>query len=694
MSMKNIKNMGFTGRIISIFTLLITLILGITIFIDTNESINSMTNEIERNMQSITKEYSSEINLNFLKQVETVANTMRASVLARYNMDKIGDLDYIINEYEPNNYRFAEELLNTISFADGMSVYFYHKLFEKDLQILPKLYISSENDKAKRNNEEWPIEYINEEWYEKPFSLNTVYWTNPIVFDNKWMITYTLPIQVKNKNFAVVGIDIQFKPFQDLVNNISFYGSGYAYLVDKDFTLVAHGIQNHLIGKKLLDINKEMFEPMIQKMKANDTGSHRYFFDNSMRIGSWQKLNNGYYLILAGNLDSILQPVKIAAYESIGFGLTMLLISIIIIFFIVRIMIKPLLKAEFFISESISNKDITHTIESNASHEVGRIIRSINSFFSMLKKIFNSFLIGLNKNKEKSNNFLVISEIILNDVEKTLKSVDIISDKTSDLAASISETAASAKEVSLGSQNVSTTIIENTRTTEEVAKEMNLSKDKIVEFVKKIEKTSESEKLVQKTFTDLNNVITNISKFVNIILSIADDTKLLSLNAQITAALAGDAGRGFSVVADEVKKLSDESKKSAEQINETIQKLTEAKDEANTAQKLVSNMIKELKEDSNVILKSIISSEKGIQNISNNMESIAAISEEQTAAAEEIASISENLEHSGTLISTSIGEIQHNIQEISIKINELVQDANDLNDIATKLENEINEIKF
>ena len=220
------------------------------------------------------------------------------------------------------------------------------------------------------------------------------------------------------------------------------------------------------------------------------------------------------------------------------------------------------------------------------------------------------------------------------------------------------------------------------------------SKNKIIEFVKKIDKTAESEKIVQKTFHELNEVIKKINDFVSIILTISGDTNLLALNAAIEAARAGEAGKGFAVVADEVRKLADESKKSAVEISATVETLINAKDEANKAQLEVSTMIQALKDESGSILKSIISSEKGVQTISGNMESIAAISEEQTAAAEEIASISENLENAGNAITSSITSIQKRITEISTSVRNLANESFQMNKAAIELENNVKQLKF
>ena len=158
-----------------------------------------MTEEIERSMLSITRENAIIIDSNLLNQVEMVAKTMKASVLSRFDMSKKNSIDYILNEYEPNNYKFAEELLNTVPFADGLSVFFHDSLFNEEVKFIPKLYVVNSYGKAQRSLEGWDLSYLKEEWYDKPFSTGKEFWTNPFEFNNKKMFSYEMSFRIDIK---------------------------------------------------------------------------------------------------------------------------------------------------------------------------------------------------------------------------------------------------------------------------------------------------------------------------------------------------------------------------------------------------------------------------------------------------------------------------------------------------------------
>ncbi len=169
------------------------------------------------------------------------------------------------------------------------------------------------------------------------------------------------------------------------------------------------------------------------------------------------------------------------------------------------------------------------------------------------------------------------------------------------------------------------------------------------EIVKEISKVDEVVKA-------LNTDVKNISKVSDKIKSIADQTNLLALNAAIEAARAGEHGRGFAVVADEVRKLAEESRKSTEEIAEIVtlilsetQKVADAtqrtyeRSQAGSKEVLsalrlnaeIGRMVEEIKGRLSSVVELANDGLRGVEQIARNIDEVASTAEEAAASAEE-----------------------------------------------------------
>lgn len=157
-----------------------------------------------------------------------------------------------------------------------------------------------------------------------------------------------------------------------------------------------------------------------------------------------------------------------------------------------------------------------------------------------------------------------------------------------------------------------------------------------------MKEVSDSTDNVDMIVSEVANQMVEIGKIVLIIRDLANQTNLLALNAAIEAARAGEAGRGFAVVASEVKTLAQESKISAERIEEIIGHLKNSTENAAAAMKKTKNVVIN---GSQIIEKTAISFHditNAIDKIAQNLSEIAASTEEQAATTEELtASVNE-----------------------------------------------------
>ncbi len=291
----------------------------------------------------------------------------------------------------------------------------------------------------------------------------------------------------------------------------------------------------------------------------------------------------------------------------------------------------------------------------------------------VIGKLFNGF------NSVVEN----IKEIIINvtgAIQATASAANEISSSTEQMAAGSQEQSAQTTEIASAIEEMTKTIYETSKNAGEASKNAKTSSSqaqsgvqKIKESVIGMDRITESAKSTGAIIGSLANKTDQIGEIAQVIDDIADQTNLLALNAAIEAARAGEQGRGFAVVADEVRKLAERTTKATKEIADTIKAIQkEAKEADNSmvqARESVGNGIDLTKQVEEVLL-SIFDS---VQNLSGQIDQVAVASEEQSSASEQI---SKNIE--------AISSVAH---ESASGIQQVARAAEDLNQLTVNLQN-------
>ncbi|WP_461834056.1 methyl-accepting chemotaxis protein [Desulfothermus sp.] len=271
-----------------------------------------------------------------------------------------------------------------------------------------------------------------------------------------------------------------------------------------------------------------------------------------------------------------------------------------------------------------------------------------------------------------SSNLASASAELAAQVEEVSRSVDEQSNKIGEIATAMEEMSSTVLEVSKNAQHTAEAANDTKNMAQEGTKAVN-------ESFKLMKNVHEKAKQLLLDMKEMESHVQGIGELMDTISDIADQTNLLALNAAIEAARAGEAGRGFAVVADEVRKLAEKTMSATIEVGEFIKKIQETSNMNMQSTEAVNEAIEEnmeLAKTAEALLNKMLELS---QSTSDQVRNIATAAEEQSATTEQI--------------SRSTEEVNVISQEIRETMNQSVQAITDLNGLAQQLNNHIEEMK-
>ena len=337
---------------------------------------------------------------------------------------------------------------------------------------------------------------------------------------------------------------------------------------------------------------------------------------------------------------------------------------------------------------SVSNKLTSRT------DEVGNVARAIQSLIQKFTEIVNNlhnssnsltdFTVGIRENfatiNASINDINIAVEEIATGATSQANETQSVTEQMNDMGVSVDKASQNISDLKQSTESMETSNNEVSKTLHELATISTNAKESIG--------------IVQKQTDDTNQAAIEIQNVVTLIADLSEQTNLLSLNASIEAARAGERGKGFAVVADEVMKLAAQSKDSTEQIEAIVQKLIERSnsnveamdnvmqeiqnqfDKLNQTKEVFENLNLEISHVTNAV-DSIADEIEKINNYKNevygNLESLAAISEENAAATQEtsatmmhLSDIVENCDNSVGQLGDISNSLEGNVREFTL----------------------------
>jgi methyl-accepting chemotaxis protein len=479
---------------------------------------------------------------------------------------------------------------------------------------------------------------------------------------------------IKNDSGKVIGsmsTSMRVDTISEMMDSIKYGEKGYTVLLYKDGTYIYHPDPENIIKKNINDNEDISIQELSKRMLSGKQGVFRFSKDGQKLIAFYQPVPTPNFIMASiVSEDELFAPVKkLVAVMLIAAGLILVLLSFVILYSAKKLT-SPLLSLSEFAGE-IAKGNLTGSLKIDQNDEIGMLANSFNNTVAQLRELVNRIINSSYEVNRLTSDLACMSKENKAATEEVAQTMQEIAVGTVKQAENVEEAAFVMQQLN-DEAKVTTKQCENMlRASEESKNVSDTGSMAVSDAIESMEKIAQNNHKNVQESTMLMNRSKEIGQIVEVITSIAGQTNLLALNAAIEAARAGEQGRGFAVVADEVRKLAENG--AANQIAKLITGIQEQ----------MTAMYKSMEEGSQEIAQGVkVANQAGdnFQQIEQNIENISYVigkvasavhqmgegTEKTLSAIEQAAAITEET-------SASTEEVAATTDQQSDKMNNMVE---------------------